>query len=200
MKALLRSLVLGFVCVVFSAEMVAAPPLPNVIMILCDDLGYADIGPFGCTAYATPHLDRMAKEGRKFTNFHVSQAVCSASRTALVATARIFAECASAMRFMCLIAFTPRSMAENVRWSIPLAPSPRRTTSFSEARTVNPDWPTRAMTMWTLFVPTSMAAMVVVTVHTYERDVNPGQTPHELWTGGACSLVSERRRFVPLHQ
>ncbi len=62
----------------------AAAPPPNVIVIFCDDLGYADIGPFGCKAYATPHLDRMAKEGRKFTNFHVSQAVCSASRTALL--------------------------------------------------------------------------------------------------------------------
>ena len=57
---------------------------PNVIVIFCDDLGYADIGPFGAKAYATPHLDRMAKEGRRFTNFHVSQAVCSASRTALL--------------------------------------------------------------------------------------------------------------------
>ena len=62
----------------------AAPRPPNVIVIFCDDMGYADIGPFGCKAYATPHLDRMAKEGRKFTSFHVSQAVCSASRTALL--------------------------------------------------------------------------------------------------------------------
>lgn len=62
----------------------AAPRPPNVIVIFCDDMGYGDIGPFGCKAYATPHLDRMAREGRKFTNFHVSQAVCSASRTALL--------------------------------------------------------------------------------------------------------------------
>jgi arylsulfatase len=47
-------------------------------------MGYADIGPFGCKAYSTPHLDRLAREGRKFTNFHVSQAVCSASRAALL--------------------------------------------------------------------------------------------------------------------
>ena len=62
----------------------AAPRLPNVIVIFCDDMGYGDIGPFGCKAYSTPHLNRMAREGRKFTNFHVSQAVCSASRTALL--------------------------------------------------------------------------------------------------------------------
>ena len=49
-----------------------------------DDMGYADIGPFGATAYPTPNLDRMAKEGRKFTDFYVTQAVCSASRAGLL--------------------------------------------------------------------------------------------------------------------
>jgi arylsulfatase len=57
---------------------------PNVVVIFCDDLGYADIGPFGCTNYATPNLDRLAREGRRFTNFHVSEAVCSASRASLL--------------------------------------------------------------------------------------------------------------------
>ncbi len=60
------------------------PRTPNVIVIFCDDLGYADIGPFGAQGYATPHLDAMAREGVRFTNFHVAQAVCSASRTALL--------------------------------------------------------------------------------------------------------------------
>lgn len=57
---------------------------PNIVLIYMDDLGYADIGPFGATAYQTPELDRMASEGRKFTNFYVSQAVCSASRASLL--------------------------------------------------------------------------------------------------------------------
>jgi arylsulfatase A len=57
---------------------------PNVIVIFCDDLGYGDIGPFGQKNYTTPHLDKMAAEGRKFTNFHVSTAVCSASRASLL--------------------------------------------------------------------------------------------------------------------
>lgn len=57
---------------------------PNLILIFIDDLGYADIGPFGATRYATPHLDRMAAEGMRFTNFEVSSAVCSASRAALL--------------------------------------------------------------------------------------------------------------------
>lgn len=57
---------------------------PNVVVIFIDDMGYADIGPFGATDYETPNLDRMAREGRRFTDFSVSTAVCSASRAALL--------------------------------------------------------------------------------------------------------------------
>jgi arylsulfatase A len=57
---------------------------PNVIVIFMDDMGYADIGPFGAEGYETPNLDRMAAEGRKFTDFYVTQAVCSASRAGLL--------------------------------------------------------------------------------------------------------------------
>jgi arylsulfatase A-like enzyme len=60
------------------------PQKPNVVIFFIDDLGYADIGPFGCTAYPTPRLDRLAAEGRKFTDFHSATAVCSASRIALL--------------------------------------------------------------------------------------------------------------------
>jgi len=57
---------------------------PNIVIIFMDDMGYADIGPFGAEGYETPNLDRMAKEGRKFTDFYVTQAVCSASRAGLL--------------------------------------------------------------------------------------------------------------------
>lgn len=57
---------------------------PNIVVIFIDDMGYADINPFGATAYQTPNLNRMAAEGRKFTDFAVSSAVCSASRSALL--------------------------------------------------------------------------------------------------------------------
>ncbi|MCG8653187.1 MAG: sulfatase [Pirellulales bacterium] len=57
---------------------------PNVIVIFMDDMGYADINPFGDNPYPTPHLNRMAAEGRRFTDFVVSSAVCSASRSALL--------------------------------------------------------------------------------------------------------------------
>jgi arylsulfatase A len=60
------------------------PERPNIVIILMDDLGYADIGAFGATAYATPNIDRLAAEGRRFTDFHTSSAVCSASRAALM--------------------------------------------------------------------------------------------------------------------
>jgi len=61
----------------------ATTETPNVILFFCDDLGYGDIGPFG-GAIPTPHLDQLAKEGRRFTNFLVTSAVCSASRAALM--------------------------------------------------------------------------------------------------------------------
>ncbi len=57
---------------------------PNIVVIFIDDLGYADIGPFAAEGYQSPNLDRMAKEGRVFTNFVAATAVCSASRAALL--------------------------------------------------------------------------------------------------------------------
>src|SRR3954467_13824776 len=55
---------------------------PNFVIINIDDLGYADIGPFGSNN-RTPHLDRMAREGRKLTS-HYAAPVCSPSRAALM--------------------------------------------------------------------------------------------------------------------
>lgn len=66
------------------AQSAAADGPPNLILIFCDDLGYADIGPFGAKGYSTPNLDKLAAEGMKFTDFHTAAAVCSASRAALM--------------------------------------------------------------------------------------------------------------------
>src|SRR5262249_45512364 len=60
------------------------PRLPNVVFIFTDDQGYTDIGCYGAKGFRTPNLDRMAAEGVRFTDFYVAQAVCSASRTALL--------------------------------------------------------------------------------------------------------------------
>ena len=56
---------------------------PNIVVIFIDDLGYADIGPFGATKQKTPHLDRMAREGMKLTSFYAAP-VCSVSRAQLL--------------------------------------------------------------------------------------------------------------------
>ena len=58
-------------------------PRPNFVFINIDDLGYADIGPFGSKLNRTPNLDRMAKEGRKLTCFYAAP-VCSPSRASLM--------------------------------------------------------------------------------------------------------------------
>jgi len=58
--------------------------LPNIVLIFTDDQGYRDLSCYGAPDIKTPHLDRMAKEGLRFTNFYVSQPVCSASRASLL--------------------------------------------------------------------------------------------------------------------
>ncbi|HVM50417.1 MAG TPA: sulfatase [Candidatus Acidoferrum sp.] len=64
----------------------AAKPaaLPNLIIILTDDQGYADVGVFGAKGFQTPNLDRLGSEGCIFRNFHVAQPICSASRAGLL--------------------------------------------------------------------------------------------------------------------
>ena len=57
---------------------------PNFIVIFCDDLGYGDLGCFGHPTIRTPHLDRMATEGQRWTNFYVGASVCTPSRAALL--------------------------------------------------------------------------------------------------------------------
>jgi len=58
--------------------------LPNIVLIFIDDLGYADVGCYGAEGYDTPNIDQMANDGMRFTSFYVAQAVCSASRAALL--------------------------------------------------------------------------------------------------------------------
>src|SRR5262245_9951923 len=61
-----------------------APRRPNVVFILADDLGYGDLGCYGQKRIQTPHLDRMAKEGMRFTQFYAGSTVCAPSRCALM--------------------------------------------------------------------------------------------------------------------
>ncbi|QDU87810.1 Arylsulfatase [Pirellulimonas nuda] len=61
----------------------SASSKPNIVVIFIDDLGYADIGPFGATKQKTPHLERMRREGMKLTSFYGAP-VCSVSRAQLL--------------------------------------------------------------------------------------------------------------------
>jgi arylsulfatase A len=83
----MKKILHGLVLCLFATKLIAAPAssrLPNIIIIFTDDQGYADVGAFGAKGFKTPNLDRLAKQGTKFTNFHVAQPVCSASRAALL--------------------------------------------------------------------------------------------------------------------
>ncbi len=83
MKAMIAWLA-GVACVVAASMAQTAPPAkPNFVVINIDDLGYADIGPFGSKINRTPNLDRMAVEGRMLTSFYAAP-VCSPSRASLM--------------------------------------------------------------------------------------------------------------------
>jgi arylsulfatase A-like enzyme len=67
-----------------SPAIAAAESRPNVVLILADDVGYGDVGCYGAVKVKTPNLDRLAAEGRRFTDAHSASSVCSPSRYALL--------------------------------------------------------------------------------------------------------------------
>src|SRR5438067_2686314 len=85
--AMTRRLVFPFavaVCLSASGVPAAEPRRPNVVFILIDDLGRNDLGCYGSTFYRTPHLDRLAKEGVRFTDAYAACPVCSPTRAAVL--------------------------------------------------------------------------------------------------------------------
>lgn len=80
----------SLIALVLSGLFVSAPIAaaeqapPNIVLIFTDDLGYGDLGCYGATKVKTPHIDRLAKEGRRFTDAHSSSAVCTPSRYGLL--------------------------------------------------------------------------------------------------------------------
>ena len=58
--------------------------VPNIVVILTDDLGYGDLGCYGSRAIRTPHIDRLAAEGMRFTDFYASAPICTPSRAGLL--------------------------------------------------------------------------------------------------------------------
>ncbi|MDP4693144.1 MAG: sulfatase-like hydrolase/transferase, partial [Opitutales bacterium] len=57
---------------------------PNIIIIYADDLGFGDLGCYGASGIPTPHLDRMAAEGLRYTNSYATAATCTPSRLSLL--------------------------------------------------------------------------------------------------------------------
>ncbi len=80
---ILKQVICVLMVLQYGAMQLNADQRPNFVFINIDDLGYADIGPFGSQLNRTPHLDRMAKQGRKLTSFYAAP-VCSPSRASLL--------------------------------------------------------------------------------------------------------------------
>ena len=74
---------LGITVLLMSGLVFAAPP-PNIVVLFADDLGYGDLGSYGHPYIRTPHLDQLAAEGQRWTDFYVAAPVCSPSRGALL--------------------------------------------------------------------------------------------------------------------
>lgn len=70
----------------FALGLTAAPPAPNIVVILADDYGYGSLGAYGADSalIRTPHLDRLAREGRRFTEAYTPSSVCTPTRYALL--------------------------------------------------------------------------------------------------------------------
>lgn len=82
----MKNLIYIVICLVLpcSSLMATEPPRPNIIVILADDLGYADIGVHGCQDIPTPNIDRLARNGVRFTDAYSNGSFCTPTRAALM--------------------------------------------------------------------------------------------------------------------
>src|SRR4051812_20773339 len=76
-------MILAAVALMLAAAPAGELPKPNIVVLLCDDLGYGDLGCFGHPRIKTPEIDRLAREGAKLTCLYAGAPVCSPSRAAL---------------------------------------------------------------------------------------------------------------------
>ena len=83
-RKILLIILLAGISISFQQPHTKKNPLPNIILIYMDDMGYGDLSCYGALNIQTPFLDKMAAEGMRFTNFLTTQAVCSASRASLL--------------------------------------------------------------------------------------------------------------------
>jgi arylsulfatase A-like enzyme len=78
------SLNCALVALVLATPTAQAPLRPNIVMVIMDDLGYGDVGSYGAPDAKTPNIDRLAREGVKFTDFYANHSDCSPTRTAFI--------------------------------------------------------------------------------------------------------------------
>jgi arylsulfatase A-like enzyme len=81
---LLATLAVGCVCVPVGPAQSQRESRPNVVLIITDDLGWADLGSYGATDIRTPNLDRLAREGLRLTDFYANGVTCSPTRAGLI--------------------------------------------------------------------------------------------------------------------
>jgi arylsulfatase A-like enzyme len=86
-RALLRNSTLGTIALAFGVDNIFGQKVagvPNIIFIMADDLGYADVSCYGRPDISTPNIDGLAAKGVRFLQAYANSAVCSATRTALI--------------------------------------------------------------------------------------------------------------------
>ena len=89
MATVSRSAAMAVVCLALAADPLLAqspqtPPRPNIVLIMADDLGWKDLHCYGNEKLDTPNLDRLAQQGRLFTDAYSAAAVCTPTRAALM--------------------------------------------------------------------------------------------------------------------
>src|SRR5947209_3208434 len=84
LRRLLTAVAVLTLALTFAPSAHAGDKKPNIIILFADDLGYGDLGCYGHPTIHTPQLDRMAREGLRFTQFYSASPVCSPSRAALL--------------------------------------------------------------------------------------------------------------------
>src|SRR5262249_61396411 len=86
-RDLIRGAATGMISLAMSADLKGTEPVskpPNIVFILADDLGYADVSCYGRTDLNTPNIDHIASQGARFLQGYANSAVCSCTRTALI--------------------------------------------------------------------------------------------------------------------